>query len=120
MIPEDIRQNLERWVTAYRHANEVWPLFAFELSMFAHAQGGSIDWSGFHQLHFLVENGSRLRLSYVLAPDDQGWSESGEARVIAREENGSLHWNAVWMWGTRRRVQVVSFCERATPYQTAV
>jgi hypothetical protein len=120
MIPEISRRKLGWIVALYRGENGVWPDAAFELASFACAQGLAMDWSHFHTVQFEYESEEKLRMEYVLSPGADGWAESGSATLLVKEHPDGLLWKTRWAWGPKRRVEVLSFCECARSYRTAV
>lgn len=120
MIPETSKRRLGWMVALYRGELGVWPEEASELWSFARNKGWDVDWTHFHTIHFEFESEETLRLEYVLMPGPDGWAESGSATLWVKGHPDGLVWKTRWAWGPRRRVEVLSFCERARSYGTAV
>ncbi len=111
---------LARCVTLYRITLGDWPETPHELGVFTRSIGQRMDWAPFHTVHLEPWGAGRLVLRYVLAPDKEGSSASGEWVWDAREEGRETIWKVTRFEGPRRRVASLCLCEIPGDYRLAV
>ena len=120
MMTEKIKRSLEWAVTAYRAEMGAWPACASELARFSFACGHDVHFDSFHTLHFKSESSGLLHLECVFAPGEDGWAESATLTLEAQERVDGLVWRTRCAWGSLRRVEAISFCEKRSAYRSAV